>query len=103
MALQASSLLPSTFSKGKASATLKNSSIFGASLSDYTKSDFGSSSFRVKNQRRSSNGGVVRATMVASPGVTTNSPSGKKNTKKRLCNSHWCLIRIRLSHSKSSV
>ncbi|KAL3325565.1 hypothetical protein AABB24_036676 [Solanum stoloniferum] len=85
MALQAASLLPSTFSiskEGKASATWKNSSIFGASLSDYTKYDFGSSSFKVKSQRRLSNGAVVRATMVASPGVTTNSPSGKKTLRK---------------------
>ncbi|KAJ8534481.1 hypothetical protein K7X08_016209 [Anisodus acutangulus] len=81
---RAAALLPSTFSiskEGKASATLKSSSIFGASLADYTKSDSCSSSFKVKSQRRLSNG-AIRATMVASPGVTTNSPSGEKTLRK---------------------
>ncbi|OIT33700.1 PREDICTED: protochlorophyllide reductase-like [Nicotiana attenuata] len=85
MALQAAALLPSAFSipkEGKASATLRDSSLFGISLSDHIKSDFGSSSFKVKSQRRLSHGAVRAETMVATPGVTNATVSGKKTLRK---------------------
>ncbi|KAK6132713.1 hypothetical protein DH2020_033518 [Rehmannia glutinosa] len=51
MALQAATLLPSAFSihkEGKLSASLKDSGLFGVSLSDYVKADFTSSALQTK-------------------------------------------------------
>ncbi|KAK4727964.1 hypothetical protein R3W88_032881 [Solanum pinnatisectum] len=84
MALQAAALLPSTFSipkEGKTSVTLKDSSLFGISLSDHVKSDFGSS-FKIKSGRKSSLGNIRAETMVASPGVTNSPVTGKKTLRK---------------------
>ncbi|KAH0707113.1 hypothetical protein KY289_012189 [Solanum tuberosum] len=84
MALQVAALLPSTFSipkEGKTSATLKDSSLFGISLSDHVKSDFGSS-FKIKSGRKSSLGAIRAETMIASPGVTNAPVTGKKTLRK---------------------
>ncbi|MCD7459040.1 Mitochondrial porin [Datura stramonium] len=84
MALQAAALLPSAFTipkEGKASATLKDSSLFGISLSDNVKSDFGSS-FKIKSRRKLSLGAVRAETMVASPGVTNAPVKGKRTMRK---------------------
>lgn len=84
MALQVAALLPSTFSipkEGKTSAILKDSSLFGISLSDHVKSDFGSS-FNIKSGRKSSLGAIRAETMVTSPGVTSPPVTGKKTLRK---------------------
>ncbi|XP_059277100.1 protochlorophyllide reductase-like [Lycium ferocissimum] len=86
MALQSAAVLPSAFSipkEGKACANLKDSSLFGISLSDHVKSDFGSS-IKVKSQRKFSLGAIRAETMVASPGVT-NAPVSRKKTLRKGC------------------
>ncbi|PHT72607.1 Protochlorophyllide reductase, chloroplastic [Capsicum annuum] len=86
MALQAAALLPSTFSipkEGKASATLKDSTLSGISLSNHVKSDFGSS-FKITSQRKLSLGAIRAETMVASPGAT-NAPVIRKKMLRKGC------------------
>ncbi|CAH9122623.1 unnamed protein product [Cuscuta epithymum] len=87
MALQAAAtFLPQTVSipkEGKTiGATLKDSSLFGVSLLDHTKSGFSSSLLKTKGQRKVWNGVVKAQTMVAAPGVTGAQISGKKTLRK---------------------
>ncbi|VFQ58586.1 unnamed protein product [Cuscuta campestris] len=86
MALQAATLLPSTFfipREGKAmAATLKDSTLFGVSLFDHSKSDSRFSSLKIKGERKLWNGVVRAKTMVADPGVTSGQVSGKKTLRK---------------------
>ncbi|KAL9257678.1 Protochlorophyllide reductase, chloroplastic-like protein, partial [Drosera capensis] len=86
MALQATALLPSAFSvlkEGKASAFVKETSLFGVSL-DHVKSDYSSFALRSKNERcrRKLSVGMIRAQTVAAPAVTPAAPSGKKTLRK---------------------
>ncbi|XP_060209357.1 protochlorophyllide reductase-like [Lycium barbarum] len=86
MALHSAAVLPSAFSipkEGKACANLKDSSLFGISLSDHVKSDFGSS-IKVKSQRKFPLGAIRAETVVASPGVT-NAPVSRKKTLRKGC------------------
>ncbi|XP_010675628.2 protochlorophyllide reductase, chloroplastic [Beta vulgaris subsp. vulgaris] len=89
MALQATSLLPSAFSipkEGKSNASLKDSSLFGVSLSDYVKADFTSSALRCKrecNATRSTVGPIrAQTSAVATPGVTRSTSEQKKTLRK---------------------
>ncbi|KNA07454.1 hypothetical protein SOVF_171730 [Spinacia oleracea] len=89
MALQAASLLPSALSipkEGKSSASLKESSLFGLSLSDCVKADFSSSALRCKRECNATRPTVrpIRAqtTAVATPGVTRSSSEKKKTLRK---------------------
>ncbi|XAR56561.1 Protochlorophyllide reductase [Bertholletia excelsa] len=84
MALQATSLLPSAFSipkEGKPSVSLKDTALFGISLSDQTSS----CSFRIKkesNQRNLPNGAIRAEAVIATPAVKMSSPEGKKTLRK---------------------
>ncbi|KAL3508644.1 hypothetical protein ACH5RR_028045 [Cinchona calisaya] len=79
MALQAAALLPSSFSiskEGKVGASLKDTSLFGKSLSDQIKSEFSSSSLKIKSS-------TVRAqTVVTTPSVNLSTTEGKKTLRK---------------------
>ncbi|CAL0310142.1 unnamed protein product [Lupinus luteus] len=82
MALQAASLIPTSFSilkEGK--CCVKDSSLFGLSLSDTLKADFTSSALRCKFQQKI---GAVRAetAATASPAVNKSAPEGKKTLRK---------------------
>ncbi|XVF78189.1 hypothetical protein PTKIN_Ptkin14bG0109900 [Pterospermum kingtungense] len=59
MALQATALVPATFSfpKRKTSASFKDSSLFGVSLSDHVKPDFSSSALRFELSERTNHHG----------------------------------------------
>ncbi|XP_021754823.1 protochlorophyllide reductase, chloroplastic-like [Chenopodium quinoa] len=87
MALQAS-LLPSALSipkEGKSTASFKDSSLFGVSLSDYVKADFSSSALRCKRECNATRAaGPIRAqtSAVATPGVTKSSSEQKKTLRK---------------------
>ncbi|XP_027061829.1 protochlorophyllide reductase, chloroplastic [Coffea arabica] len=79
MALQAAALLPSTFSfskEGKVGASLKDSSLFGKSLSDQIKSDISSSSLKIKRAVR------AEAVITATPAVNRATAEGKKTLRK---------------------
>uniref|UniRef100_A0A5B7AHV8 NADPH-protochlorophyllide oxidoreductase n=1 Tax=Davidia involucrata TaxID=16924 RepID=A0A5B7AHV8_DAVIN len=83
MALQAASLLPSAFSIPKEGASLKDSTLFGVSLSDHLKPDFSSSALRCKNQRKVVPIGGIRAQAeVSTPVVDRAAPQGKKTLRK---------------------
>ncbi|CAG7909956.1 unnamed protein product [Brassica rapa] len=90
MALQASSLVSSAFSvrkdgKSNASSSFKESSLFGASLSDQIKSDFVSFSLRCKREQSlRTTGARIRAqTIVTStPSVTRSTFDRKKTLRK---------------------
>ncbi|KAK9688947.1 hypothetical protein RND81_09G024000 [Saponaria officinalis] len=89
MALQSTSLLPSAFSipkEGKSSVCLKDSSLFGVSLSDYVKADFSPSALRCKREchRLRQTVSPIRAqtAAVASPGVTRSMSDQKKTLRK---------------------
>ncbi|CAF2326042.1 BnaA10g07300D [Brassica napus] len=91
MALQAASLVSSAFSvrkdgKSNASSSFKESSLFGASLSDQIKSDFVSFSLRCKRkQSLRTTGARIRAqTIVTSttPSVTRSTFDRKKTLRK---------------------
>lgn len=89
MALQATSLLPSAFSipkEGKGNASLKDSSLFGVSLSDYVKADFSSSALRCKRECNATRPivGPIRAqtSAVATPGVSRSASEQKKTLRK---------------------
>ncbi|KAJ6423372.1 hypothetical protein OIU84_024338 [Salix udensis] len=89
MALQAASLVSSAFvvpKEGKSSASLKESSLLGVSLSDHVKADFSSSALKCKrefNQRV----GTVRAQSMATatPAVNRASSEGKKTLTQGCC------------------
>lgn len=86
MALQAASLLPASFSipkEGKIGASLKDSTLFGVSLSESLKGDFSSSALRCKRDLRQKVGAVRAETAAtATPSVTKSSPDGKKTLRK---------------------
>ncbi|RID40893.1 hypothetical protein BRARA_J00901 [Brassica rapa] len=90
MALQAASLVSSAFSvrkdgKSNASSSFKESSLFGASLSDQIKSDFVSFSLRCKREQSlRTTGARIRAqTIVTStPSVTRSTFDRKKTLRK---------------------
>ncbi|OIV92419.1 hypothetical protein TanjilG_23019 [Lupinus angustifolius] len=82
MALQAASLIPTSFSvlkEGK--SCVKDSSLFGLSLSDTLRADFTSSALRCKFQQKI---GAVRAetAATASPAVNKSASEGKKTLRK---------------------
>lgn len=83
MALQAAALVPSAFSipkEGKASASFKESGLFGVSLSDQVKADFSSSALR--NKRKPSVGAIRAQTAATTPAITRATPEGKKTLRK---------------------
>ncbi|XP_061367195.1 protochlorophyllide reductase, chloroplastic isoform X2 [Gastrolobium bilobum] len=88
MALQAASLVPASFSipkEGKSSLSLKDSTLFGLSLSEPLKADFSSSALRYKVSREfQQRVGAVRAETVATttPAVNKSAPEGKKTLRK---------------------
>ncbi|KAK6131560.1 hypothetical protein DH2020_034700 [Rehmannia glutinosa] len=85
MALKAAALLPSAFSihkEGKSGASLKDSTLFGVSLSDHVKPDFISSAMKTKrfNSRKSS---PLRVQSVATaPTFTPSTIQAKKTLRK---------------------
>ncbi|XP_061367189.1 protochlorophyllide reductase, chloroplastic isoform X1 [Gastrolobium bilobum] len=86
MALQAASLVPASFSipkEGKSSLSLKDSTLFGLSLSEPLKADFSSSALRYKREFQQ-RVGAVRAETVATttPAVNKSAPEGKKTLRK---------------------
>ncbi|XP_027339776.1 protochlorophyllide reductase, chloroplastic isoform X3 [Abrus precatorius] len=86
MALQAASLVPASFSipkEGKSSASLKDSTLFGLSLSESLKADFSSSALKYKREFQQ-RAGSVRAETVATttPAVNKSAPEGKKTLRK---------------------
>ncbi|KAJ1402731.1 Short-chain dehydrogenase/reductase SDR [Sesbania bispinosa] len=86
MALQAASLVPASFSipkEGKSSVSLKDSTLFGLSLSESLKADFSSSALRCKRDFQQKIG-AVRAETVATttPAVNKSTPEGKKTLRK---------------------
>lgn len=85
MALQATSLLPSALSiskEAKLSASLKDSSFFGFSFSDYVKADFASSSLKCKKECNSKRAIRAQTTAVATPGVTRSVSEQKKTLRE---------------------
>ncbi|KAL3503245.1 hypothetical protein ACH5RR_037694 [Cinchona calisaya] len=90
MALQAAALLPSAFSiskegcnlllfphiLGKVGASLKDSILFGKSFSDQIKSDFSSSSLKIKKAVR------AQAVITTTPSVNRATAEGKKTLRK---------------------
>ncbi|KAJ8435862.1 hypothetical protein Cgig2_028570 [Carnegiea gigantea] len=85
MALQATSLLPSALStskEAKLSASLKDSSFFGVSFSDYVKADFASSSLKCKKECNSKRAIRAQTIAVATPGVTRSVSEQKKTLRE---------------------
>ncbi|QCE09910.1 protochlorophyllide reductase, chloroplastic [Vigna unguiculata] len=86
MALQAASLVPASFSvpkEGKSGVSLKDSTLFGLSLSEPVKADFSSSALRCKRESLRKIGAVRAETVAtASPAVTKSAPEGKKTLRK---------------------
>ncbi|KAJ8764662.1 hypothetical protein K2173_007749 [Erythroxylum novogranatense] len=86
MALQAASLVSSTYvapQEGKSSASFKDSSLFGVSLSDHLKATLSTSALRCKRDLNQKVGAVRAQTMAtASPAVTRSAPEGKKTLRK---------------------
>ncbi|KAL0306493.1 UNVERIFIED_CONTAM: Protochlorophyllide reductase, chloroplastic [Sesamum radiatum] len=86
MALQAAALLPSAFSihkEGKCGASLKDSNLFGVSLSDHVKADLLSSALKPKREFSSRKLSSVRVQAVAtSPTFTPSTVQGKKTLRK---------------------
>ncbi|WVZ00897.1 hypothetical protein V8G54_026966 [Vigna mungo] len=86
MALQAASLVPASFSlpkEGKIGVSLKDSTLFGLSLSEPIKADFSSSALRCKRESQRKIGAVRAETVAtASPAVTKSAPEGKKTLRK---------------------
>lgn len=85
MALQASSLLASALSiskEAKLSASLKDSSFFGVSFSDYIKADFASYSLKCKKECNSKRAIRAQSTAVATPGVTRSVSEQKKTLRE---------------------
>ncbi|KAK6946747.1 Short-chain dehydrogenase/reductase SDR, partial [Dillenia turbinata] len=81
MALQATSLLPSAFiipKEGKSSASFKDSTLFGVSLSDHIKADLCSA----RNKKPAVIAIRAQTTAVTTPGITTAPVTGKKTLRK---------------------
>ncbi|KAK6154327.1 hypothetical protein DH2020_008575 [Rehmannia glutinosa] len=83
---KAATLLPSAFfihKEGKLSASLKDSGLFGVSLSDYVKSDFTSSALQTMRESSSRKLSVVRPQAVATtPTFTPATVQGKKTLRQ---------------------
>ncbi|CAL5405816.1 unnamed protein product [Camellia sinensis] len=89
MALQAAALLPSAFSiprEGKPSVSLKDSSLFGISLSDHVKAESSNSALRFKkesNQWQLAHGAIrAQTAATTTPAVNQAAPEGKKTLRK---------------------
>ncbi|XVF18916.1 hypothetical protein REPUB_Repub11eG0064900 [Reevesia pubescens] len=86
MALQAAALVPTTFSvlkEGKSSASFKDSTLFGVSLSDHVKADFSSSALRCKREFNQRTGAVrAQTTATATPAISRSAMDGKKTLRK---------------------
>ncbi|KAM7498731.1 hypothetical protein LguiA_023145 [Lonicera macranthoides] len=85
MALQSASLLPSAFSmhkEGKSNTSLKDSSLFGVSLSDHLKADFSFSALRTKGQRKFPIRAANIQAVVTAPAINQAAPAGKKTLRK---------------------
>ncbi|KAJ6776322.1 putative proteinDPH-PROTOCHLOROPHYLLIDE OXIDOREDUCTASE [Salix koriyanagi] len=89
MALQAASLVYSAFvvpKEGKSSASLKESSLLGVSLSDHVKADFSSSALKFKREFNLRVGTVRAQSMAtATPAVNRASSEGKKTLRQGCC------------------
>ncbi|KAK4420345.1 Protochlorophyllide reductase, chloroplastic [Sesamum alatum] len=83
---QAAALIPSAYpihKEGKSSACLKDSSLFGVSLSDHVKADFNSAALKSKREFGSRKLPAVRVEAVAtSPTFTPATVQGKKTLRK---------------------
>ncbi|XP_027062462.1 protochlorophyllide reductase-like [Coffea arabica] len=85
MALQAAALLPSALSlhkEGKSNAALKETTLFGVSVSNHLKADFISSSKLSKDFRRRSSLGTIRAQTVSAPEISQAASEEKKTLRK---------------------
>ncbi|KAG6689361.1 hypothetical protein I3843_11G168600 [Carya illinoinensis] len=85
MALQASFLVSSSFSipkEGKCSASSKDSSLFGVSLSELVKADLSSSALRCQREFKQRVGTVRAQTVTTTPAVNKTTPEGKKTLRK---------------------
>ncbi|KAI5660819.1 hypothetical protein M9H77_20142 [Catharanthus roseus] len=85
MALQAATILPSTLSihkEGKLNSSLKETAIFGISVSNNLKADFNPSSSWNKDLKRRLTAGSVRAQVATSPTVNPSAPEEKKTLRK---------------------
>ncbi|KAG5032834.1 hypothetical protein AAZX31_06G229500 [Glycine max] len=86
MALQAASLVSASFSiakEGKSGVSLRDTTMFGVSLSDTLKSDFSSPSSTCKREFQQKFGPLrVQSVATTTPGVTKASPEGKKTLRK---------------------
>ncbi|AEE85342.1 putative protochlorophyllide reductase [Arabidopsis thaliana] len=88
MALQAASLVSSAFSVRKdaklnaSSSSFKDSSLFGASITDQIKSEHGSSSLRFKREQSLRNLAIRAQTAATSSPTVTKSVDGKKTLRK---------------------
>ncbi|KAL0328495.1 UNVERIFIED_CONTAM: Protochlorophyllide reductase, chloroplastic [Sesamum calycinum] len=86
MALQAAALIPSAYpihKEGKSGACLKDSSLFGVSLSDHVKVDFTSAALKSKREFGSRKLPAVRVEAVATaPTFTPATAQGKKTLRK---------------------
>ncbi|KAK7244342.1 hypothetical protein RIF29_39162 [Crotalaria pallida] len=86
MALQAASLVPASFNilkEGKSSVSMKDSTLFGLSMSDTLKADFSSCALRCKREFQQKCGAVRAETVAtASPAVSKSAPEGKKTLRK---------------------
>ncbi|XP_010438615.1 PREDICTED: protochlorophyllide reductase B, chloroplastic [Camelina sativa] len=88
MALQAASLISSAFSVRKdaklsaSSSSFKDSSLFGASLTDQIKSDHGSSSLRFQREHSLRSVAIRAQTAATSSPTATKSVDGKKTLRK---------------------
>ncbi|KAL6975387.1 protochlorophyllide reductase [Sarracenia purpurea var. burkii] len=88
MAFQTAALLPSSLSiikEGKASASFKDSTLFGISLCDHIKPNSSCSSLRIKresNQSKFATGATRIQAVVTTPAVNRAAPEGKKTLRK---------------------
>ncbi|XP_057451249.1 protochlorophyllide reductase, chloroplastic [Lotus japonicus] len=83
MALQAASLVPASLSMLKEGKSLKDSTLFGLSLSEPLKADFSSSALRCKREFKQKFGAVRAETAAtASPAVNSSAPEAKKTLRK---------------------
>ncbi|XP_010520908.1 PREDICTED: protochlorophyllide reductase B, chloroplastic [Tarenaya hassleriana] len=87
MALQAASLVSSAFSvrkEGKSNASsFKESSLFGVSLPDQIRADFGSSPLKCKREYNARNGAIrAQTAATSSPAISKPAVEGKKTLRK---------------------
>ncbi|XP_021901106.1 protochlorophyllide reductase [Carica papaya] len=86
MALQATSLLPSTVTihkEGKCNASLKETSLFGTCVSNSSKTEFNPSLTMAKEHRKGHLPfGTIRAQTATTPAITESAPDGKKTMSK---------------------